>query len=152
MKLAEALLLRADMQKKICSLRERISLNAVVQEGDTPHENPQSLLKEAMGVLSESESLIARINRSNTRQTLPDGRTVMEAIAHRDMLAQQHALLQSAIEGSRREPDRWSGREIKWLATMDIAELHRRADEVSSQIRRLNGEIQETNWRVELEE
>ena len=33
MKIAEALLLRADMQKKLASLRERIGRNAVVQDG-----------------------------------------------------------------------------------------------------------------------
>ena len=43
MKLAEALLLRADMQKKLASLRERIVANAVVQEGDKPHEDPEKL-------------------------------------------------------------------------------------------------------------
>ncbi|MBB6428628.1 DIP1984 family protein [Algisphaera agarilytica] len=37
MKLAEALMLRSDQEKKIASLRERIAANAVVQEGETPH-------------------------------------------------------------------------------------------------------------------
>ncbi len=45
MKLAEALLLRADLQKKTSSLRERIVANAVVQEGDEPREDPKALLK-----------------------------------------------------------------------------------------------------------
>jgi hypothetical protein len=36
MKLAEALLLRADLQKKLASLRERAVANAVVQHGDEP--------------------------------------------------------------------------------------------------------------------
>ena len=34
MKLAEALLIRADQKKKILSLRERIAQNALAQEGD----------------------------------------------------------------------------------------------------------------------
>ena len=34
MKLAEALILRADIQKNIAQLRERLMLNAKVQEGD----------------------------------------------------------------------------------------------------------------------
>ena len=44
MKLAEALLLRADLQKKVISLKKRIGENAKVQEGDTPSENPVELL------------------------------------------------------------------------------------------------------------
>jgi hypothetical protein len=44
MKLAEALLRRADMQKKLASLKSRIAENVKVQDGDTPSENPNELL------------------------------------------------------------------------------------------------------------
>ena len=44
MKLAEALLLRADMQRKLESLRERIGRNTVTQEGEKPSEDPNALL------------------------------------------------------------------------------------------------------------
>ena len=48
MKLAEALLLRADLNKKLASLRERINRNAIVQEGETPKDglnnSPSSVL------------------------------------------------------------------------------------------------------------
>ncbi len=43
MKLAEALQLRADIQKKLASLRERIKQNTVVQEGENPSEDPNEL-------------------------------------------------------------------------------------------------------------
>jgi hypothetical protein len=59
MKLAEALLLRADLQKKVASLRDRIVANAVVQEGDKPHEAPDQLMKEAFGALAELETLMS---------------------------------------------------------------------------------------------
>lgn len=152
MKLAEALLLRADMQKKLASLRERIVANAVVQEGDKPHEGPEKLLKEAIGVLGELESLIFRINRCNMSEKLADGRTLTEAIACRDALLQKHSLLQAAISGTRREPDRYSTREIKWVATLDVAKLQKQSDDLAGSIRELNAKIQETNWNVELKE
>ena len=46
MKLAEALNLRADLQKRIAALKDRLIRNAKVQEGDTPSEDPVMLLKE----------------------------------------------------------------------------------------------------------
>ena len=46
MKLAEALNLRADLQKRIANLKERLIKNAKVQEGDTPSENPHTLINE----------------------------------------------------------------------------------------------------------
>ena len=49
MKLAEALLLRSDLQKKIASLKERIARYSVVQEGDRPAEDPKALLAQSVG-------------------------------------------------------------------------------------------------------
>ena len=49
MKLAEALNQRADLQKRIAQLRERLSNNVKVQEGDQPAENPEDLFKELGG-------------------------------------------------------------------------------------------------------
>ena len=43
MKLAEALILRADCQKRIAQLKSRLLTNAKVQEGDKPAEAPQEL-------------------------------------------------------------------------------------------------------------
>jgi hypothetical protein len=150
MKLAEALLLRSDLQKKLASLRERIVANAVVQEGDKPHEAPDVLLKEAFGVLAELEDLISRVNKTNLDVKLPDGRTLTEAIARRDTLVGQHALLVASIAGCRKEPDRYGVREIKWVATLEVAKLQKQADDLAKNIRELNGLVQQANWGAEL--
>lgn len=150
MKLAEALLLRADMQKKVASLRERIVANAVVQEGEKPSEDPDELLLEAVGALQDLESLVARINHTNLAAKLADGRTLTDAIARRDRLVQQHALLTAAAAGSRKEPDRYGVREIKWVASMDVKKLQKQSDDLAKNIRELNAGIQEANWKVSL--
>ncbi len=66
MKLAEALNLRADVQKRIASLKERLIRNAKVQEGDVPAEDPVVLLKELEGNIIELEKLIKAINKTNS--------------------------------------------------------------------------------------
>ncbi len=151
MKLAEALVLRADTQKKLASLRERVGNNAVVQEGSKPHEDPNQLLKEAFGVLKELRELIGKINAANAVNKLPDGRTLTAAIAQRDELAQQHSLLQHAIAGSSKEPDRYSMKEIRWVACVDVKKLQRQSDDLAKKIRELNLMIQQTNWAIDLE-
>ena len=45
MKLAEALLIRSDMQTKLASLQQRINNNVMIQEGDQPSEDPQTLIQ-----------------------------------------------------------------------------------------------------------
>ena len=150
MKLAEALVVRGDLQKKFASLRERVSQYATVQQGDKPHQDPEKLLLEAVGVLDELESLVFRINQANLKHKLKDGRTLTEALAVRDMLIQRHALLTAAIAGSTRKPDRYGMSEIKWVAVMDVSKLQKQADDLSKKIREINLQIQETNWRVSI--
>lgn len=151
MKIAEALLLRADVQKKLASLRERIGRNAVVQDGDQPHEDPSKLLKEAFAVQEELESLIFRINQANLQHHLPDGRSLTEAIARRDTLAAQHSLLHFAIASTQKEPDRYSMTEIKWVSMLKVGSLQKQAEDLAKKIRELNAAIQEVNWQAELE-
>lgn len=151
MKLAEALLLRADIQKKLEFLQERISQNAVVQEGDEPHEDASKLIDEAFSVLSELEALVIKINQANLQNHLPDGRTITQAIANRDTLVSQHSLLKKAISNAQHQPDRYSMREVKWKSTLKVAPLQKRLEDVAKNIRLVNAAIQETNWKCELE-
>ena len=44
MKLAEALLLRSDLQTKLASLQQRINNNVLIQEGDELSEDPNALM------------------------------------------------------------------------------------------------------------
>lgn len=150
MKLAEALLLRGDIQRKLASLRTRIGQNCLVQEGNVPDEDPNGLIGEAVGVIDELEKLVTAINVANLKHTLPDGRTLTAAIARRESLVQRHALLQAAIDATQQSPDRYSLREIKSVVTVEVAKLHRQIEDLARQIRELNAQIQETNWKVDL--
>lgn len=151
MKIAEALLLRADLKKKVASLRERVAANAVVQEHEKPHEDPISLIKEAVGVLEQLEALALQVDAANQKTTLSDGRLLAAAVAHRDTLSQRHSLLQAAIAASRKEPDRYSMKEIKWVATLEVGKLQKQSDDLAKQIRELNAAIQATNWQADIE-
>ena len=73
MKLAEALHLRADLQKRIQQLGVRLNNNAKVQEGDTPAEDPVVLLRELESCTNELANLIAAINRPNCATVNADG-------------------------------------------------------------------------------
>jgi hypothetical protein len=67
MKLAEALILRPDYQRRIEQLKRRLLRNAKVQEGDKPAENPKELAQELEQVSEELQQLIQRINKTNSR-------------------------------------------------------------------------------------
>jgi len=112
MKIAEALIVRADMQKKIASLKQRIGNNVIVQEGDVPHEDPAELMAQAFAAQDELEALVVRINQANFAHALADGRKLSQAVAHRDTLVARHALISHAVASTNKEPDRYSMKEI----------------------------------------
>lgn len=80
MKLAEALLERKDLLKRLVA-------DAKVQEGDRPAQDPEELLSEAEGLCRRLnlKDLMVAITRANSRVCLSDGRTLTEAIAERDL-------------------------------------------------------------------
>ena len=83
MKLAEALQERADLNRNIEQLKNRLSSNALVQEGEQPVECPENLKQELDASISRLSYLIARINRTNC-QTVVEGQTLTELIAQKD--------------------------------------------------------------------
>ena len=150
MKLAEALLLRAEMQNKLASLRERLTNNVVVQSGEKPHEKPDDLLRSAAGLIADRAALVQRINRTNQDATAADGRPVARLLADRDAIAAKHALVRSAIEATRKEPDRYSLSEIKWKSVIDVKAMQKQLDDLSANLRQINAILQQTNWQIDL--
>jgi hypothetical protein len=152
MKLAEALVLRADTQKRIEQVRVRLRQSALVQEGETPPENPQELLAEMDLLLGRLAGLIVRINRANLLTRLPDGITLTEALAQRDALALRYGLIETLADAAAYRFDRYSRAEIRKVATVDVAALRRQLDAFAIQRRELDTAIQALNWTTELPE
>src|SRR5690606_5765012 len=97
MKLAEALMERAELRRRMQDLRERILRNAKYQEGDTPAEDPRELLAEYDDASATFKSLVTRINNTNNTVALEDGRLMVEALADRDALKEKHSLYKSLV-------------------------------------------------------
>ena len=150
MKLAEALLLRADIQKKLESLRERINKNTVIQEGEKPSEDPNALLEEVTAISGQLKKLVFAINEANFTGRTSNGRTLTEALAERDTLVLRHSIVQAAAASAAKPPERYGVKEIRWVKTVDVAGLQKAADELAKTIRELNAEIQAANWQIEL--
>ncbi|NJM98988.1 MAG: DIP1984 family protein [Phormidesmis sp. RL_2_1] len=134
MKLAEALILRADCQKKIAQLRQRLSRSVRVQEGEQPPENPQSLLSELEGAIAELTTLIQRINKTNSSTAL-NGGTLSDALAQRDTLGIKRSAIDGVIQNAAIVTNRYSQSEVKFVSTVDIAALQRQLDGISQELR-----------------
>ena len=149
MKLAEALILRADIQKRIEQLKSRLAYNAKVQEGERPGEEPNALLAELDALSGELEQLIVRVNLTNcTAKT--DGKSLTELIAKRDVLTLKAGALRAFAQVAAQKIDAYSRSEIKILSTVDVAALQKQVDELAKQIRQLDTTLQGANWQTDL--
>ena len=151
MKLAEALISRKDLQTRLMALEERLMNAAQVQEGDQPAEEPQALLLELDRMTQELQSLITRINLTNSNSML-DGKTVTGLLAQRDMLGRKAGILRDLANTAGQLVRRVRGSEIKIISTVNVADIRKQADEAAKALRELDTRLQGFNWTTDLME
>ena len=152
MKLAEALILRADGQKRFEQLKQRVVRSAKVQEGDEPPEKPQELLAELERLATELVDLIQRINRTNAATEYAPGKTLSDALAERDVLVLRREAYSVLAQAAAVTQDRYSKSEVKFKSTVNVAEIQRQVDALAKAYRETDARIQEINWQTELSE
>ena len=150
LKLAEALAERSDAQNRISELNKRIARFARVQEGEKPPENPDELLAELDRLYTRLIALVQAINRTNASTPIDGKVTISDAIAERDLVGKKRDHLASLAEAASTRQDRYSKSEVKFVATLPIANLQKQADQLSKRYRELDTRIQELNWKTEL--
>ncbi|WP_280768858.1 DIP1984 family protein [Salipaludibacillus daqingensis] len=150
MKLAEALLLRSDYQKRVEQLRNRLLQNVRVQEGDHPNEEPKVIMDELTELLEKLEHLIQTINRTNLHTHYDKTQSLADALTNRDIIGQKRKIYSELIEQATMRHDRYSMTEIKYVTTINVKETQKYIDELSQKYRLLDVKIQELNWKTDL--
>ena len=149
LKIAEALILRADIQKRIAQLKTRLNNNAKVQEHEEPAENPQLLLTELDSLISQLNDLIIKINKTNTLSKI-DGISLVELIAKKDTLSQKAGILREFIEIASQKINLYSTTEIKVFSTINVPAQQKQLDKLSKEIRETDTKLQQANWTIDL--
>lgn len=149
MKLAEALILRADYQKQIAQLQHRLSRSALVQEGEAPPENPQELISELETLVTNLTRLIQQINHTNA-VTPFQHITLAATLAERDGLQMKRSAYSSLIEAASYRQERYMRSELRFVSTVDVADLQRQIDRLARDHRQLDTQIQALNWATDL--
>lgn len=150
MKLAEALILRAESQRRIEQLRHRVVQNVLAQEGSAPAEDPGSLFADLERTADDLVVLIQKINATNSFSRLDDGTTISDALAQRDVLRLKHAAYRDAAKSASQSSDRYLRSELRMTSQIDVPATQRRADDLARESRRLDTRIQEANWQTDL--
>jgi methyl-accepting chemotaxis protein len=151
MKVAEALALRADLQRRLEQLKQRLVKNARVQEGDQPEEAPEQLQTEFERCAEELVRLIQKINRTNASSRLGTG-TLADALAERDVLKIRQNAYRELASAASTVQTRTTRSEVKFVSTVRVAAIQSKADDLAKQLRELDSSIQEADWKTDLVE
>ncbi|EGP5447167.1 hypothetical protein D2A89_03365 [Enterococcus faecium] len=154
MKLAEALLLRRDLESKLTLLREEIASSAVIQEGDTLDRSIDDLLLDYETTNQEFAQLVIAINQRNAVAKIGEQETIAAALIaaaleKREALRRSHAMLTATLEAAKVAP-RMGRNEIRMIRTIDTKQITDRLNQTAKALRELDGQIQQTNWLVDL--
>ena len=150
MKLAEALSIRKDLQKRIQQLEQRIKNNVKVQEDDEPLEDPIELMKELHSCLIQLEELISRINHTNINTKNAEGQSITQLMAKKDTLTLRIGILRNIYSEATSLINRYSASEIRQECVIDVKQLSKQIDDYSGRLRKLDMEIQSLNFLTEL--
>ena len=151
MKLAEALNIRADLQRKVYQLKSRLIANSQVQEGDTPAEDPEDLLKELDSSVKKLEDIIKLINKTKSNNYIK-GKSISDMIVERDMLKLKMSSITELVNSASNKVDRYSNKEIKIFSTINVKEKQKELDKMSKEYREIDTLLQGLNWTTDLVE
>lgn len=149
MKVAEALALRSDLQKRLEQLKQRLLKNARIQEGDELPEDPIELQAEFEKAAQELTLLIQRINRTNAA-TQFGNRMLADALAERDVLKTRCNAYRELATAASTTQARMTRSEVKYISTVSVAAIQRKTDDLARQYRELDTRIQEADWTTTL--
>ncbi|WP_318640502.1 DIP1984 family protein [Flavobacterium ardleyense] len=142
MKLAEGLLLRADLIKKIEHLQNRIMPVLIVSDDRLPQEDPDKLLAQLRKTIQDLEILIIRINKTNNVTIVEGEGLLMEALAKRDSLK----LVSEKLRNIRRSAQIFNTGDSNLKTTINIEKLQIEIDQAGRAFREIDSKVQEINW------
>ncbi len=148
MKLAEGLLLRADLIKKIEQLQHRIRPVLIVSDDKLPQEDPDKLIAQLRNAITELESLVISINKTNNATQVSGEGSLMEALAKRDSLK----MLVEKLRNIRQAAQINNSGDNNLKTTISIKKLQTEMDQTGRAFRAIDSKIQEINWRTELQD
>jgi hypothetical protein len=153
MKLGEALSLRARQAQSLDDLRGRIRANVLVQEGEVAAENADQLIVNFESLSDQHQELVQRITRTNVEAMDGDGFHPIELLHRREALRRKRNIHQEAATTatpSSADRYRYMRSELKQISQINVQQHRATVADLDEQIRVLDAQIQENNWKIDL--
>lgn len=145
-------MMRADYQKKINQLRDRLQRSAVTTEGDDPAEDVAILWSELDQTVKQYEIVIYQINVTNSATVAEDGRTLTALLARRDAINKYLPVLEFLIAhiSNAMSHHRNMRSELRAISHVNVPDVQQSIDNLSAELRQLDNQIQALNWATDL--
>ena len=143
MKLGEALSNRKDLLTQANNLVGRATSCVLVEKGEAVEENPLEYMGKVKELLTKYEELSVLINKAN------NDHGIMEMTATRDTYRNMAQHYRTIAQAGQRI-SRYGRDEIVFVPSFDVKEALKLADDYAAAARRLDVQIQETDWTVEI--
>ncbi len=152
MTLAELLLERGELKKRVSELENRVITNVKFEEGQESYEDPELLLEKLSSTYSKLETLIEKTNRANATSTIDSGETIEQLIIKRQLLESKIASLKNIYEKTMNSRDRFSdyAENVKYELRIDAKSFVKNLNSLCKESRELNLKIQRANWITEV--
>ena len=82
--------------------------------------------------------------------TVENGVSLTDMIAKKDVMQKKISVMKNFLSTASSLIDRYSNTEIKVHSTVDVAELQKKVDAMSKELRELDMNIQRINWTIDL--
>ena len=89
------------------------------------------------------------LNRTNATSRLGAG-TLADALAERDVLKIRHTAYRELAAAASTAQTRTTRSEVKFVSTVSVAAVQRKADDLAKELRELDTRIQEADWQINL--
>lgn len=115
-------------------------------------ESPDELLRDLTTQYQVLQTLIQRINRTNSAYRLADGMTLTDLLATRDVLKKHYLFLHDFANVAVPKKERHSMNTVKFRPSVSVSDLRKQADSISAEFRRIEMKVQALNWEIDLVE
>lgn len=127
----------------------------MVQEGETPSENPVTLIDEYLVLSDKHRDLVAKIAHTNAETVVEKTAevvTLLDLLHERAHLIRQRNLFSQTADVGVAGPAsfRYGRNEIKSVSTVDVVGLRHLEESRDEEVRVLDARIQQLNWETEL--
>lgn len=155
MKLAEALMIRAELKKEIDILLDKIIESAVLHDDEEKLEDPNEYLLKLNNHLNELFLTEKKILKTNFESSFDEKRTIYEALLEKQHLARILHRYERLIDSVKKKlKPFYYYEDIKKYekpeCLIDIKKLIFEKEQFENSYKKLNQQIQKRNWEIDV--